>query len=206
KAAKEAPSSSTPIGHCKSIFADNDAQSVETPSNELHIISFISDHDIPVSKKENEGPSGVLSCQLPLKELNLGSFTLPSTIGSLNMYALADLDMSKKDPMGIVENILVKIDKFIFPSDFMVFDMLGDPNEAMILGIPFLANIHARINVSHREISLGIGMSKWTENRTGTKNRTETDPTRTGLVLGLVRSGFAGIDSRTEEPLESQIY
>ncbi|GJT90047.1 hypothetical protein Tco_1078892 [Tanacetum coccineum] len=96
-----------------------------------------------VSKKENEGPSGVLSCQLPLKELNLGSFTLPSTIGSLNMYALADLvemaDMSKKDPMGIVENILVKIDKFIFPSDFMVFYMLGDPNEAMILGTTYRA-------------------------------------------------------------------
>ncbi|GKA35293.1 hypothetical protein Tco_0721784 [Tanacetum coccineum] len=43
-------------------------------------------------------------------------------------------DMSKKAPMGIVENVLMKINNFIFPSDFMVIDMLGDPNETMILG------------------------------------------------------------------------
>ncbi|GJQ90942.1 hypothetical protein Tco_0002081 [Tanacetum coccineum] len=34
--------------------------------------------------------------------------------------------------------------------------MLGGPNEAMILRRPFLATIHARINVVRREILLGI--------------------------------------------------
>ncbi|GKD58678.1 hypothetical protein Tco_1296187 [Tanacetum coccineum] len=43
--------------------------------------------------------------------------------------------MSKKAPMGIVQNVLVKIDKFVFPFDFVVIDMLGYLNEAMILGI-----------------------------------------------------------------------
>ncbi|GJV43609.1 putative reverse transcriptase domain-containing protein [Tanacetum coccineum] len=43
-------------------------------------------------------------------------------------------DMSKKAPMGTVENVLVKIDKFVFPTDFVIIDMLGDPNETMILG------------------------------------------------------------------------
>ncbi|GKB94309.1 zinc finger BED domain-containing protein RICESLEEPER 3 [Tanacetum coccineum] len=65
------------------------------------------------------------------------------------------VDMSKR--LLIVENVLVKIDKFVFPSDFVVIDMLGDPNETMILGKPFLATIHARINGFHREISLVIG-------------------------------------------------
>ncbi|GJV99247.1 hypothetical protein Tco_1554499 [Tanacetum coccineum] len=166
KAAKEAPSSSAPIGHYKVIFADNYAQSDEIYSNEineLHGVSFIFDHNVQVSKKENEGPSGFLPSQLPPTELSLGSFTLPNTICSLNMYALADLggrvnilpyslfkylkptslketsmfiemaDMSKKAPMGIVENVLLKIDKFVFPSDFVITDMLGDPNETMIL-------------------------------------------------------------------------
>nr|GEX95025.1 RNA-directed DNA polymerase, eukaryota, reverse transcriptase zinc-binding domain protein [Tanacetum cinerariifolium] len=41
--------------------------------------------------KENNGSSGVLPCQLPPKELNLGSFTLPCIIGSLYMSALVDL-------------------------------------------------------------------------------------------------------------------
>nr|GEY89070.1 hypothetical protein [Tanacetum cinerariifolium] len=35
------------------------------------------------------------------------------------------VDMTKISPIGIVENVLVKIDKFLFPSDFMVVDMLN---------------------------------------------------------------------------------
>ncbi|GJS61929.1 reverse transcriptase domain-containing protein [Tanacetum coccineum] len=177
------------IGQCKAIFADNKAPGDETSSNgtnELYEVSFISDDNVMVSKKMNEGQSGVLPCQLPLKELSLGCFTLPCTINSLNLYAIADLgasvnimpysmfkslklnslketsmlvkkaDMLKKAHMGTVENVLVKIDKFVFQTDFVIIDMLGDPNETMILGRTFLANNHVRINVFHREISLGI--------------------------------------------------
>ncbi|GKB46640.1 hypothetical protein Tco_0897393, partial [Tanacetum coccineum] len=129
------------------IFADNKAPCDETSSNgtnKLHGVSFISDDNVHVSKKKDKGPSGVLPCQLPLKELSLRSFTLPCTIGGLNMYALA--------PIGIVENVLVKIDKFMFPSDFVVINMLGDPNKTIIL-----ATIHARINVFRSEILLRIG-------------------------------------------------
>ncbi|GJS79745.1 phospholipase-like protein [Tanacetum coccineum] len=42
----------------------------------------------------DEGPLEVLPCQLPPKELSLGSFTLPCTIGSLNLYTMADLGAS----------------------------------------------------------------------------------------------------------------
>ncbi|GJX22967.1 hypothetical protein Tco_0493350 [Tanacetum coccineum] len=77
KVAKEASSSSTLIGHYKAISADNDAQSV--------------------SMKENEGSSRVLPCQLPPKELNPWSFTLPCTIGSLNVYALANLGFEEEE-------------------------------------------------------------------------------------------------------------
>ncbi|GKD06958.1 putative reverse transcriptase domain-containing protein [Tanacetum coccineum] len=66
-------------------------------------------------------------------------------------------DMMKRSPIGIVENVLVKIDKFLFPSDFVVMDMLNIRNETMILGRPFLATIHAEIDVFNKEISLGIG-------------------------------------------------
>ncbi|GKC31053.1 copia protein, partial [Tanacetum coccineum] len=69
-------------------------------------------------------------------------------------------DMTKKFPLGIMENILVKIDKFMFHSDFVVIDMLGGLNETMLLGRPFVATIHAQIDVLRREISLGIGEEK----------------------------------------------
>ncbi|GJS31295.1 reverse transcriptase domain-containing protein [Tanacetum coccineum] len=128
----------------------------------------------------------ILPCQLPPKELNPWSFTLPCTIGSLNFYAMVDLgtsvnvipksifehqklarlkktdmlvemaDMTKRSPIEIVENVLVKINKFLFLSDFVVMNMLNTRNETVILGRPFLATIHAEIDVFNKEISLGI--------------------------------------------------
>ncbi|GJS15506.1 phospholipase-like protein [Tanacetum coccineum] len=49
---------------------------------------------VQVSKETEEGQRGVLPCQLPPKELNPESFTLPCTIGTLNLYAMADLGAS----------------------------------------------------------------------------------------------------------------
>ncbi|XP_076881117.1 uncharacterized protein LOC143529156 [Bidens hawaiensis] len=48
-------------------------------------------------------------------------------------------DRSVKYPRGIVENMLVKIDKFVFPVDFVILDMDEDENVPLILGRPFLA-------------------------------------------------------------------
>nr|GFA15360.1 hypothetical protein [Tanacetum cinerariifolium] len=86
---------------------------------------------------------------------------IPSSISPLSSERLKEtsmlvemVDVSKKAP---VENVLVKIDKFMFPTDFVIIYMLDDPNKTMILGRTFLATIHARINVFRREISLGIG-------------------------------------------------
>ncbi|GJU10282.1 RNA-directed DNA polymerase, eukaryota, reverse transcriptase zinc-binding domain protein [Tanacetum coccineum] len=104
--------------------------------NKLHGVSFI-------SGPESNTPE-VLQHQLPPKELNQGSFTLPCIIGKFNFYAMADL----------VENVLLKTDKFLFPSDFIILD--NTPSETTILGRPFLATIHAEIDVFARKISLGI--------------------------------------------------
>ncbi|GJX71503.1 phospholipase-like protein [Tanacetum coccineum] len=57
-------------------------------------------------------------------------------------------DMSKKAPLGIVENVLVKIDKFLFPSDFVTLD--NTPSETTILGRPFFATIHAEIDSNNQ--------------------------------------------------------
>nr|GEV12634.1 hypothetical protein [Tanacetum cinerariifolium] len=69
-------------------------------------------------------------------------------------------DMTKKAPLGIVENILVKIEKFLFHFDFIVIDTLKGPNETILLGRPFLATIHAQIDVFRGEILLGVGNEK----------------------------------------------
>ncbi|GJS10190.1 putative reverse transcriptase domain-containing protein [Tanacetum coccineum] len=70
-------------------------------------------------------------------------------------------DMRKKAPLGIVRDILVKIDKFLFPSDFVILDQT--PNSTVILGRPFLATVHAQISVFEKEISIWIGDERFTK-------------------------------------------
>ena len=59
-------------------------------------------------------------------------------------------DRSVKIPKGIVEDVLVKIDKFYYPVDFVVLDtepIASEPNHVpIILGRPFLATANAIIN------------------------------------------------------------
>ncbi|GJS78678.1 hypothetical protein Tco_0728559 [Tanacetum coccineum] len=118
--------------------------------NKLIGVSFI-------SGPESDTPE-VLQHRLPPKELNPGSFILPCTIDKFKFYAMTDLDVSKKAPLGLVENVLVKIDKFLFSSDFVIID--NTPFETTILGRPFLATIYAEIDVSAGKISLGINKDR----------------------------------------------
>nr|GFA24152.1 reverse transcriptase domain-containing protein [Tanacetum cinerariifolium] len=63
---------------------------------------------------------------------------------------LADRTISK--PTGVAENVFVKVGKFYFPADFVVFDFVADPRVPLILGRPFLSTAHTIINVYEREI------------------------------------------------------
>ncbi|GKA86663.1 BYPASS-related protein [Tanacetum coccineum] len=65
-------------------------------------------------------------------------------------------DTTYQEPLGTVENILVKIDKFEFPCDFVVTNMPDELGDTIILGRPFLESTHAQIDVFKEEISLGI--------------------------------------------------
>ena len=54
---------------------------------------------------------------------------------------------SIKYPRGLIEDVLIKVDKFIFPTDFVVLDMEEDHDIPIILGRPFLATDRALIDV-----------------------------------------------------------
>ncbi|GJS88094.1 retrovirus-related pol polyprotein from transposon TNT 1-94 [Tanacetum coccineum] len=69
-------------------------------------------------------------------------------------------DKSMQSPKGIVENVLVKIDKFIFPMDFVILDIVEDSKVPIILGKPMLTTAHARIGVFDRKISMDVGTKK----------------------------------------------
>ena len=65
-------------------------------------------------------------------------------------------DRSVKFPRGIVKNMLVKVDKFIFPVDFVILDMDEDSKVPLILGRPFLATARAVIDVLDGKLTLRV--------------------------------------------------
>ncbi|GJX82503.1 homeodomain-like protein [Tanacetum coccineum] len=67
---------------------------------------------------------------------------------------------SMQSPKRIIENVLVKIDKFIFPMDLVILDIVEDDKVPIILGRPMLATNHARIDVFGKNFSLEVGEEK----------------------------------------------
>ncbi|GKE60718.1 zinc knuckle CX2CX4HX4C containing protein [Tanacetum coccineum] len=61
---------------------------------------------------------------------------------------------------GIVENLLIKINKFIFPVDFVILDMVEDSRMPIILGRPLLATTHTQVDIFRKTISLKVGSEK----------------------------------------------
>ncbi|XP_050915329.1 uncharacterized protein LOC127130347 [Lathyrus oleraceus] len=65
-------------------------------------------------------------------------------------------DHSVKKPYGIVEDVLVKIDRFVFPVDFVILEMPEDEEIPLILGIPFLETGRCLINIEERTMTLNV--------------------------------------------------
>ena len=65
-------------------------------------------------------------------------------------------DHSFTFPKAIIEDVLVKVDKFIFPMDFVVLDMVKDREIVLILGRPFLATGRALIDVHSGNLTLRV--------------------------------------------------
>ncbi|XP_070020040.1 uncharacterized protein [Nicotiana sylvestris] len=65
-----------------------------------------------------------------------------------------------KRPLGIIDNVLVRVDKFILPTDFVILDYKVDYEVPIILGRPFLATGKALVDVEAGEITFRVGDEK----------------------------------------------
>ncbi|XP_057719897.1 uncharacterized protein LOC130934335 [Arachis stenosperma] len=61
-------------------------------------------------------------------------------------------DKTKKQAIGVVENMLVNVGKYFLPTDFVILYMEESHTHPIILGIPFLATARALINVERGEL------------------------------------------------------
>ncbi|GJW49143.1 homeodomain-like protein [Tanacetum coccineum] len=131
--------------------------------------SVILQNELP--PKEKDPGSFILPCTIGSNTIsnalaNLGAsisvipFSLFKRLGlgnpePINMV-IEMVDRSMQSPKGIIENVMVKISKFIFPVDFIILDIVKDDKVPIILGIPMLATAHARIDVFRKKISLEV--------------------------------------------------
>ncbi|GKD24442.1 reverse transcriptase domain-containing protein [Tanacetum coccineum] len=89
-----------------------------------------------------------LSCG---KKLSISGAQLPTCM------TLELADRSITQPIGIAEDVYLKVGKFKFPADFVVVDFDADPRVPLILGRSFLKTGRALIDVYEGELTLRVG-------------------------------------------------
>ncbi|GKV16994.1 hypothetical protein SLEP1_g27554 [Rubroshorea leprosula] len=115
-------------------------------------------------------------------------------------------DRSIKYPRGVVEYVLVKVDKFIFPVDFIVLDMEEDFEMPLILGRPFLATGRALIDVQQGKLSLRIHDEEIVFNVFDAMKNCDHDGSavlRIDVVDNVVAENFNA--SRLDDPIDNCI-
>ncbi|XP_050897066.1 uncharacterized protein LOC127103868 [Lathyrus oleraceus] len=87
-----------------------------------------------------------------------------STCGKLNLgelrptkMSLQLADCSVKFPVGMPENVPVRIGQFYIPIDFVIMDIKEDSHIPIILGRPFLATARAIIDVKKGMLTIKVG-------------------------------------------------
>ncbi|XP_050875112.1 uncharacterized protein LOC127078722 [Lathyrus oleraceus] len=66
-------------------------------------------------------------------------------------------DHSVKFPVGMLENVIVRVGQFYIPTDFIIMDIKEDSNILIILGRPFLATVGAIIDVKKGKLTFEVG-------------------------------------------------
>ncbi|GJR52213.1 reverse transcriptase domain-containing protein [Tanacetum coccineum] len=127
-------------------------------------------------------------------------------------------DQSITHPKGLAEDVYVKVEKFHFPTDFVVVDFEVDPKVPLILGRSFLRTGRALIDVSGEEISLRVDNEAITFNLDQTTRYSSINDKSVNRIdiidevceeyaselLGFSNKSSGGNPTPTSEPLTSE--
>nr|GEU51869.1 reverse transcriptase domain-containing protein [Tanacetum cinerariifolium] len=100
------------------------------------------------------------------------NLSLPELTPTRMTLELADRSITR--PKGVAEDVFVKVEKFHFPTDFVVVDFEADPRVPLILGRSFLRTGRALIDVYGEEITLRVNDKSVTFNLNQTKRCSST--------------------------------
>ncbi|XP_023920612.1 uncharacterized protein LOC112032110 [Quercus suber] len=150
---------------------------------------------VTMKRKTNVPKKAFLTEQLGLGELKPTTMTLQLA------------DRSVKIPRGIIENVLIKVDAFYFPIDFVVLDTEPALNAStqvhVILGCPFLTTSNALINCRSGVMKISFGnmtveLNIFDINKQVLDNK---DICEVNMIGSLVHGTF--LQSSCEDPLKA---
>ncbi|GKA19821.1 reverse transcriptase domain-containing protein [Tanacetum coccineum] len=137
---------------------------------------------------------------IPLADLEASVSVMPySTYTTLGLGDLIPTKLivklanrTMKQSKGIIENVLVGIDKFTFLVDFIILVIPEDFKTPLILGRPFLSTAHAIIYVFKAKITLSVGNDKIFFK----SNKPTSNIIKRVYALGLLESRKLGLETR----------
>jgi len=92
--------------------------------------------------------------------INLIQLSMLRRIGEVEVrptqMTLQLANRSIKHPYGIVEDLLVKVNKFLFPVDFIVMDIEEDVDMPLIVGRPFMKTAKVIIDVDKVKLKVCV--------------------------------------------------
>ena len=65
-------------------------------------------------------------------------------------------DKSTKQPIGMIEDILIRIDEHVIPTDFIILEMPEAENISIVLGRPFLSTTRAIVDCAEGQIVFNV--------------------------------------------------
>ncbi|XP_050897326.1 uncharacterized protein LOC127104167 [Lathyrus oleraceus] len=121
-------------------------------------------------KKKDRGVM-TIPCTIGDRSFNKALINLGASVSLMPLYiykklgigvvqdtrvTLQFIDHLVKKPYGIVEGILVKIDKFVFPMDFVILEMPEDEEIPLILARLFLETGLCLINIEEGTMTMKV--------------------------------------------------
>ncbi|XP_057760424.1 uncharacterized protein LOC130980800 [Arachis stenosperma] len=144
--------------------------------------------ELPTKRKDPR--SFYIPCAIGETRIDRGLFDLGASINLMPLSLMKKLqineltptdviiqlaDKTKKQAIGVVENVLVKVENYFLPTDFVVLEMEESHIHPIILGRPFLATARALIDMEQGELILRIHDEQLTFNVFKTSQETDQE-------------------------------
>ncbi|GJZ16771.1 reverse transcriptase domain-containing protein [Tanacetum coccineum] len=138
----------TPINTCSAILLNKVPEKLEDPGKFL-IPCILQNLEVCNSLADSGASINLMPLSIYEK---LGIGPLKPTRMTLELA-----NRSVTFPMGIAEDVIVKVEKFNFLADFVIIDFEADPRLPIILGRPFLHTAKALVDLYEEKLTLRVG-------------------------------------------------